>query len=121
MNATEAFDVRESVTFLDVREPYEYEGGHIEGCIHIPIGAIGAQVDEIPADRPLVVVCQVGQRSELVAAMLAGRGLDAENLEGGLESWVAAGLPLVGSSGLGNVVDGRARDLSGNRLFPDNE
>lgn len=44
----------------------------------------------------MVVVCQVGQRSELAAGFLARQGLTAENLEGGLEAWVAEGFPLEG-------------------------
>ena len=104
--------------FLDVREPYEYEAGHIEGSLHIPIGQIQQRWTEVPSDRPVVVVCQVGQRSGLVAGFLQSRGFDAHNLEGGLDAWSQAGLDLASSDTSPEVIDGWARDLSGNRLGP---
>lgn len=102
--------------FLDVREPYEWEGGHVEGSTHIPIGQIQARFEELERDRPIVVVCQVGQRSALVADFLRAQGYDAHNLEGGLERWAADGLPLTAGQDPGGVVDGWARDIDGRRL-----
>jgi rhodanese-related sulfurtransferase len=102
--------------FVDVREPYEYEAGHVRGSLHVPIGQIAARWEEIPRDRDVVVVCQVGQRSALVTDFLRERGIAAHNLEGGLEAWVAGGFELTGASG--QVAEGWARDLSGWRLQP---
>jgi rhodanese-related sulfurtransferase len=103
--------------FLDVREPYEWIAGHIEGSVHIPIGEIQSRYEELDSSAHIVVVCQVGQRSELVANFLDGHGYDAQNLEGGLHSWSAEGLPLVAGEGsAGEVIDGWARDLDGRRL-----
>lgn len=102
--------------FLDVREPYEYEAGHIEKSVHIPIGEIRARWSELPRERSIVVVCQIGQRSALVADFLEQEGLDARNLKGGLTMWTAEGLPLTTGSSTGEVVDGYARDIDGNRL-----
>lgn len=101
---------------LDVREPYEWEGGHIQGSVHIPIGDVQRRFHEIDRDRPVVVVCQVGQRSALVADFLRAQGYDAYNLEGGLERWAVAGLPLSSGDDAGGVVDGWARDIDGRRL-----
>ncbi len=64
--------------------------------MHIPLRELRSRHVEIPADRRIVVVCQIGQRSELAAGFLTQSGFDAENLEGGLEAWVADGLPLEG-------------------------
>jgi rhodanese-related sulfurtransferase len=116
MDAAEAFSVRDKVSYLDVREPYEWDAGHIDGSLHIPIGQIGTRFEELEKAKPIVVVCQVGQRSALVSEFLAGRGYDASNLEGGLEAWVLGGYPLVVSEGPGEVVDGWARDIHGTRL-----
>lgn len=102
--------------FLDVREPYEWEAGHVEGSVHIPIGQIQRRLDELERDRPIVVVCQIGQRSALVADFLRSQGYDAHNLEGGLERWSIEGLPLTSGRRAGGVVDGWARDLQGRRL-----
>lgn len=119
MDADQAHKVLGSALFLDVREPFEFEAGHIQDSQHIPIGQITARVSEVPADRPIVVVCQIGQRSGLVADFLSGQGLAAENLEGGLTAWVAAGYELITAAERGRIVDGYARDLTGERLNPD--
>ena len=115
MTPAEAAAARDHVV-LDVREPYEWEGGHIEGARHIPIGQIQQRFKELDRDRPIVVVCQVGQRSALVADFLRAQGYDAHNLEGGLEAWAADGLPLTSGEDAGGVVDGWARDIDGRRL-----
>ena len=105
--------------FLDVREPYEWEAGHVEGSIHIPIAEVTDRMDELDTSRQIVVVCQVGQRSELVAEWLKSQEVDAHNLEGGLVAWTARGFSLTAPNGpSGQIADGIARDLSGNRINP---
>ena len=99
--------------FVDVRESYEYEAGHVAESLHMPIGQISEGWEKLPTGASIVVVCQIGQRSGLVAEFLRERDLDAHNLEGGLEAWVAAGLDLVSNVTDGRVVDGYARDLQG--------
>ena len=116
MEPSEARDVLGRAVFLDVREPYEYESGHVEGSLHIPIGEIAARWEEVPDGRDVVVVCQVGQRSGLVAEFLRQHGRTAHNLEGGLAAWAAQGFELTSPSGEGNVTDGFARDVFGRRL-----
>jgi rhodanese-related sulfurtransferase len=106
----------EGHVFLDVREAYEWEAGHLEGSLHIPIGEVQRRFDELHRDRPVVVVCQVGQRSALVADFLSAQGYEAHNLEGGLQQWAAEGLPLTAGEDRGGVVDGWARDIHGRRL-----
>jgi rhodanese-related sulfurtransferase len=86
---------------VDVREPYEWDAGHIEGAIHLPLARVmaGQGTDGLEPGRPVVLVCRSGNRSELATMMLRARGLDAHNLEGGMERWSAAGLPFVASDG----------------------
>lgn len=108
MDAGRAHALRGKATFLDVREPYEFAAGHVEGSVHVPIGQIAARWEEVPGDGQVVVVCQIGQRSSLVAEFLRARGLDAHNLEGGLEAWAAQGYELTSEG----------RDPSGERLNP---
>ena len=115
MNPHEVSSLDDAVV-LDVREPYEWDAGHIAGAVHIPIGQIQGRYQEVDSERTVVVVCQVGQRSALVADFLRANGYDAHNLEGGLESWLAAGMELQTSEAEGTVVDGWARDLEGRRL-----
>ena len=52
--------------FIDVREPYEYERGHVEGAINVPPADLmaGAKVlADIPKDTELVLYCLSGARS----------------------------------------------------------
>ena len=95
------YERKDEVQILDVREPYEWEAGHIEEAIHIPLGQLmsGAAMEGVAKDRPVLVVCKTGNRSELAALMLQARGYDAHNLEGGTEGWASAGLPLVAADG----------------------
>jgi len=92
---------RERWQILDVREPYEWDAGHIEEAVHIPLAEVmaGAETGRLDPTRRVVVVCKTGNRSELAALMLQARGVDAHNLEGGTEAWVEAGLPIVAADG----------------------
>lgn len=76
---------------LDVREPHEWDAGHIDGAVHIPMGQVTDRIDEIPDGQPLAVVCRSGNRSAHVAAWLRRQGRDAVNLTGGMEAWAGAG------------------------------
>ncbi len=86
---------------VDVREAYEWEAGHIDGAIHAPLAEVmeGRDPGRISTERPLVVVCRTGNRSELATLILQARGYDAHNLEGGMEAWAAANLPFTASDG----------------------
>jgi len=95
------YERKDDIQIVDVREPYEWEAGHIEEAIHIPLGQLmaGDEKGQLDTGRPVVVVCKTGNRSELAALMLQARGYDAHNLEGGTERWVTAGLPIVAADG----------------------
>jgi rhodanese-related sulfurtransferase len=102
LTAAEAADaIRSGAVLLDVREDDEWEAGHVAGALHLPLSMIAARVGEIPAaPTRLVVACRVGSRSQMLAEALAARGRDGiANLDGGLEAWVAAGLPLEPEGG----------------------
>ncbi len=73
---------------LDVREPWEYALAHLPGARLVPMGEIAAQVDTLPRDREIVVVCHHGIRSRIVAAWLEKQGFGKViNLTGGLDAW----------------------------------
>lgn len=117
MNSREAeHAASEGAVVLDVREPYEWDAGHIVGSVHIPIGEIQRRYEELDPARRIVVVCQVGQRSALVADFLGSLGYDAHNLDGGLTAWARDGLPLEAAADAGELIDGWARGLDGRRL-----
>jgi rhodanese-related sulfurtransferase len=83
-------------TLLDVREPEEWAAGHAPDAVHIPMGQLVERLGELPADDPVYVICRSGGRSARVAAYLNANGWDATNVEGGMQSWHAAGRPMVG-------------------------
>lgn len=86
---------RDDVAVIDVREPHEYNGGHLPGAKLIPVASVFARRDELPRDRNIIFVCGVGQRSALACEMAAAAGLTRLfNLEGGTEAWIKVGLPL---------------------------
>ena len=85
---------------IDVREPDEWLAGHPPGAHHVPLMRLPASLAEVPIDRPVVVVCRVGQRSAQAVAYLRQRGWDnVYNLDGGLVEWANAGRSLVSEDG----------------------
>lgn len=90
---------RDDLFLLDVREPAEWQAGHVDGATHIPMGQLGARQDELPTERPILCICRSGNRSGTVTGALQRAGYDAENLDGGLLAWVEAKLPLVTEQG----------------------
>jgi rhodanese-related sulfurtransferase len=95
-----------SVQVVDVRWPNEWAAGHIDGARHIPQDQLDDRQGELDRERPVVTVCRTGNRSAVAASWLRDDGFQAENLDGGLDEWAAAGLPLVAPDGTpGRVVD----------------
>lgn len=91
--------VESGAMLLDVRNPDEWEAGHVEGATWIPMHQIVDRQGELPTDREIVVICKVGGRSAKVAEALVTAGYDAANVAGGAEAWQAAGFPIVTSDG----------------------
>jgi rhodanese-related sulfurtransferase len=83
--------------WIDVREPYEFEAGHIPGIEHLPLERLG-ELD--PSDEePIVFVCRVGARSGMAAMALRRHGLEAYSLDGGMLAWAASGAALEPAGG----------------------
>jgi hydroxyacylglutathione hydrolase len=83
---------RSAVTFVDVRDRAEWEDGHIDGALQIPLGNLRARLGEISRLRPIVVHCQSGTRSAIAASiLLAGGRIDVSNLRGGFSEWLREG------------------------------
>lgn len=79
---------RNGAVLLDVREPFELATCRVEPCLHIPMREIPARLAEIPADKPVLVLCHVGARSARVTQFLLGQGRsDVVNVAGGIEAW----------------------------------
>ena len=81
---------RAAPVLVDVREPWEFAHCRIDGSVSIPLGQLPARLNELPADRDLVLVCHHGSRSQHAAMLLAHRGYaGVHNLRGGVEAWAA--------------------------------
>ncbi len=84
-----------NVAVIDVREPHEYNAGHVPNATLIPVATVFARKEELPRDKDIIFVCGVGQRSALACEMAAAAGLTRVfNLEGGTEAWVKPGQPV---------------------------
>ena len=94
MRPTEVFHRRDDVQIVDVREPYEWQAGRIEGAALIPMNEVPYRLEDLDRDRPVVLVCRSGNRSGVVAAYLERAGFTAWNMEGGMEEWAEKGLPF---------------------------
>lgn len=104
MDPQTAHERRDEVLLLDVREHDEWNAGHIEGSVHIPMGELGSRQEELPTDRPIVAVCRSGSRSAAVTQALDKAGYEAHNLVGGVAEWKGQHLPLVDENGEPGVV-----------------
>jgi rhodanese-related sulfurtransferase len=92
---TFAAALAEGAVVLDVREPDEYFDAHIPGVVHIPLGELGQRLQELPAERPLYVVCAVGNRSLMAATALQNQaGIQAVSVAGGTNGWISSGRPF---------------------------
>ena len=80
----------------------------LDGAINIPFNQIGTRLSQVPNDKPVVVFCRVGDWSEQVTEILADRGYDAINLDGGFQAYreYLASLPQQREN---DVDDGDAR------------
>ncbi len=75
-------------TLLDVRSKGEYDEKHIEGSLHIPLGALRTKVDEIPKDKPVVAFCKISLRGYEAALILKSAGFkDISVMDGGIVMW----------------------------------
>ncbi|MFQ5521505.1 MAG: rhodanese-like domain-containing protein, partial [Candidatus Methylomirabilia bacterium] len=87
---------RPELAIIDVREPFEWWEGHIEGAIHLPMREALGRLREIPADRPKAVICSGGLRSSTVISALTREGLRGfYNVDGGMTAWQKAGYLTV--------------------------
>ena len=86
-----------NATILDVREPKEYDAGHILNSKLIPLGKLKERIGELEGhkDHPVLVVCRSGNRSGTACFLLGRRGFaQVYNLAGGVQAWQKSNLPL---------------------------
>ena len=81
-------DKKGEFLLLDVRQPEEYEAGHIPGAMLIPLGELEARREELERGKKIITYCRSGHRSMAAAIALCGLGFkDVHHLEGGILNW----------------------------------
>src|SRR5579884_1647047 len=81
---------QQGARLIDVREPREFADGHAVGARNIPLGQVGARLDDIPADGPVLLICRSGHRSGQAQEMLRRQGrTNTYNVTGGTAAWQA--------------------------------
>ena len=94
-----ATEVEDSHTLVDVRSPAEFAAERIPGARNIPLAELEARCSTLTGSSNLVLVCASGMRAEKARAILAGHGLEACVLEGGLKEWNRHSLPIEKAGG----------------------
>ena len=89
------FDDPATHLLIDVRTPEEFASGHINGSVNIPVEEMQGRLDEIPGDTPIVVYCRSGNRSATAARILTDADYAPVYDLGGIQDWVAEGLPIT--------------------------
>jgi rhodanese-related sulfurtransferase len=101
-------ELKEEDFLLDVREDDEWQAGHAAGALHIPMSEFVARYGELteaaPQDGRVNVICRSGGRSAQVTMYLAQQGVDAVNVDGGMQAWEAAGRAVVDDNGQPGAV-----------------
>jgi rhodanese-related sulfurtransferase len=90
---------------IDIRQDYEWEAGHVDGALHIPLERLAASAERIDRERAIVFQCRSGNRSAFATQLFRQSGYDAYNLAGGLQAWVADDRAIVPADGV--VADPR--------------
>lgn len=84
-------------TVLDIREPQEYKVSHLKNSIFISYKDfdINKTIQALPKNKPIVVYCSIGYRSEKIGELLIQKGYTVYNLYGGIFNWVNKSQPIV--------------------------
>ncbi len=85
-----AMEEKDNAIFIDVREQYEWDQGHIDNAIHIPLSwLMKGNLPDIPKDNKLIIYCAAGIRSEQAAQLLKTAGFEnVANLKSGFDGWM---------------------------------
>ena len=89
---------RRKAAVLDLRPEDAFKAGHLPGAKHVPSNAIAARIEKLKLDpkNPLILVCETGVSSRKVIAEVQKLGFaEVSTLDGGVQAWQAAALPLV--------------------------
>ena len=88
---------RAGALVVDVREPYEWARGHVQGAEHIPLDDLSVRLRDgaLPREREVLFICASGGRSSNAAALAARSGYrNVASVSGGMSEWAQLGLPI---------------------------
>lgn len=95
LTAAERLAGDEPPLLVDVREPDEFHVVRVGGSVLLPLSTFMQQYQQLPGDRPLLILCRSGNRSSAATAHLLANGWrDVNNVAGGIIDWERAGLPV---------------------------
>jgi len=96
VSVDEAYSMYQDGAFLlDVRTVEEWNEFHAPNTTHIPLDELAARVNEVPRDKPIVVVCRSGNRSQEGGNILLEAGFtQVVSMDGGLNVWRSSGYPI---------------------------
>lgn len=80
-------NAHKEVSIIDVRETEEVKNGKIPGAINIPLGLLEFRLQDIDKSKEHIMVCRSGSRSGMASSMLADRGYNVVNMDGGMMEW----------------------------------
>lgn len=95
VSVTEAAELqRQEHLLVDVREEFEFASERVKGARSVPLSELRKGAVKLDAAKPLLVICRSGHRSVIATRMLAQQGLAVKNVDGGMNAWRRAGLPI---------------------------
>ena len=97
MVATEA-------VLVDVREQHEWDAGHAPQAQHMRLATVTEGMGVLPHDVPVLVICRSGRRSQSAVAAMRAVGIDAYNVDGGMQAWQFSGGDVVAAEGSSGTV-----------------
>ncbi len=99
VDVSEARDLigeKAGLVILDVRTVSEFDSGHLEGAINIPVEVLSSHLSELNKNDELLVYCRTGNRSTTAVGILRENGYDQiYHMDGGIVAWNSAGFPTV--------------------------
>lgn len=97
-------EIAAGAVLVDVRERTEWDAGHAPQAQLLPLTELAQLSAELPRTGRVVVVCRSGRRSAGLVAQLVQLGVDAVNLDGGMQAWRDAGGDLVSDAGTPAII-----------------
>jgi rhodanese-related sulfurtransferase len=86
----------DSYIILDVRAREEFDSGHLDSALLIPVDELETRYGELSKDKPVIVYCRSGKRSAQAAAILVSKGFSqVYDMAGGINAWTGKGYPVI--------------------------